>query len=206
MILLVWAALLMASPGADCRMLVDSITGGARSRRIGDRSYPVPVRSTSLLLDEDMDSYRVDRLPFLSRRAFPTSQWAGEVPIPYAGASPVRTSMYSMCHTSFSLILELHCIAGVEDYGHMFFWLFEPAGGPSGTAPLVVWLNGGPGAVHRSRTSKPFSAFITLTLNRYRLLQSDGSIRRERPLPSPAGPVRGDQPVLLAQRGLCPLR
>jgi len=38
-------------------------------------------------------------------------------------------------------------VIGVEEYGRMFFWLFEPPGGKKSDKPLVIWLNGGPGNV-----------------------------------------------------------
>ena len=77
--------LLLLVAGTEARMSSDSIIKADRSRKIGERSYPVPERSTSALLDTDMDSYLVSGLPYLPKHAFPTRQWSGDVPIPYAG-------------------------------------------------------------------------------------------------------------------------
>jgi len=79
--------LLAIAATAEGRMSPDSIIRADRSRKIGERSYPVPRRSTSALLDTDTDSYLVTDLPYLPKHAFPTRHWAGDVPIPYAGQS-----------------------------------------------------------------------------------------------------------------------
>lgn len=71
--------------------------------------------------DPDPDSYVVSSLPGLNEGDFLTKQWAGQIPIPYAG---------------------------VDNYGGLFFWLFEPnvtSAKKRAEKPLIVWLNGGPG-------------------------------------------------------------
>lgn len=79
------------------------------------------IALTILDLDPNPDNYIVSSLPGLKPKSFPTKQWAGQIPIPYAGD---------------------------QHYGGLFFWLFEPNISSSvdkSRKPLIVWLNGGPG-------------------------------------------------------------
>jgi hypothetical protein len=93
------------------------VTRDQRARSIGNATYVRPFPSISSLLNYDAESYRVKSIPGLAEGSFPTQHWAGQIPVPYAG--------------------ENH-------YGSLFFWLFEPVMNIS-TAPIVIWLNGGPG-------------------------------------------------------------
>lgn len=101
----------------DAKMVADNLFGH-RNRKVGNATYPVPKPSVSSQLDLDEDSYAVHGLPNMSTGAFATKHWAGDVPIPYAGE---------------------------DDYGRIFFWLFEPSDGKAEDKPLIIWLNGGPG-------------------------------------------------------------
>lgn len=83
--------------------------------------YSIPSPSVSLLLDTSPQSYVVKSLPGLSADAFSTAQWAGHIPIPYAGN---------------------------DHYGDAFYWLLHPdldsnSSFTVDTAPLIIWLNGG---------------------------------------------------------------
>ena len=93
------------------------VTRVHRTRSDSNATYVRPFPSISSHLNYDAESYRVKSLPGLAEGTFPTQHWAGQIPVPYAD---------------------------IDHYGSLFFWLFEPVLNVS-TAPIVIWLNGGPG-------------------------------------------------------------
>ena len=109
-------------PAVCARLLIEHLDGTYHK---SDSSIPVrnerPEPSVSPLLDPEEEKYVVKSLPGLNGMNFPTKQWAGQIPIPYAGE---------------------------DHYGGLFFWLFEPnvtSVEEKAEKPLIVWLNGGPG-------------------------------------------------------------
>jgi carboxypeptidase D len=107
---------------AVARLLPEHLDGTYMSSNAAVPSfYQRPVPSVSSHLDRNPESYVVKSLPGLEKGAFKTAQWAGQLPIPYAG--------------------ENH-------YGGLFFWLFEPnvtSVQEKEDMPIIIWLNGGPG-------------------------------------------------------------
>lgn len=96
---------------------------GPTSPRIKTDIYIVPDPLISKELNKEANSYLVNELPGLQN--FSTSHWAGLIPIPFAG---------------------------LDDYGQIFHWLFEPDLGNDAinpqedkSIPIIIWLNGGPG-------------------------------------------------------------
>lgn len=104
---------------ADARLL-SGLFDGVYREGAPPLNYDRPVPSVSSVLDRDPGHYVVSSLPGLPAD-YHTKQWAGQIPIPYAG---------------------------VDHYGGIFFWLFEPNTTDSAKtkdSPLIIWLNGGPG-------------------------------------------------------------
>ena len=82
--------------------------------------YPFPEPVLSPDLNTDMNSYFVESMPGLTTTF--SRHWSGLIPIPFAG---------------------------VNDYGHIFHWLFEPpsideivSAEDDKSIPLLIWLNG----------------------------------------------------------------
>jgi carboxypeptidase C (cathepsin A) len=112
----------------ECRLNADILDlnnyGLSLTATFKDLDYTRPDPTISVLLDTVSDQHLVKKLPGLQPESFLTRQWAGHIPIPFAGN---------------------------QHYGDAFYWLLEPdlvgmnVSYTNENAPLIIWLNGGPG-------------------------------------------------------------